>query len=57
MVLFEDRNREVISYFKSEYKNDWEQAYTAYLDEKRTKKGNLFKTIFTTLFHTHNKGE
>ena len=56
MLLFEDRNREVISYFKSEYKNDWEQAYTAYLDEKRTKKVNLFKTIFTTLFHTHNKG-
>ena len=57
MLLFEHDNREVISYFKSEYKKDWEQAYTAYLDAKSSKKRNLFKTIFTTLFHTHNKGE
>ena len=56
MLLFEHDNREVISYFKSEYKKDWEQAYTAYLDAKSSKKRNLFKTIFTTLFHTHNKG-
>ena len=40
-------NREVISYFKSEYKEDWEQAYSAYIDAKKSRSKNIFKTIKT----------
>ena len=49
-------NREVISYFKSEDKEDWEQAYSAYIDAKKSRSKNIFKTIFSILFHAHNKG-
>ena len=49
-------NSELKSYFKAEYKNDWEYAYADFLEEKRSKRKNIFKTIMATLFHTH-KGD
>lgn len=57
LSLYNDNNnKEVQSYFRSEYKNDWEYAYSAYLDHKKGKRKNFFRTIFSTLFHTH-KGD
>jgi len=49
-------NSELKSYFRAEYKNDWEYAYADFLEEKRSKRKNIFKTIMATLFQTH-KGD
>jgi hypothetical protein len=49
-------NSEIKSYFRAEYKDDWEFAYANFLEEKKANRKNIFKTIMTTLFHTQ-KGE
>jgi hypothetical protein len=48
-------NSELKSYFKAEYKDDWEFAYADFLETKKNngKSKNIFRTIVATLFHTH----
>jgi len=52
MFNFQDiKHSELRSYFKNEYKNDWEFEYAHFLDERRRSRESLWsklKSIFST---------
>lgn len=39
------QRREALSYFMSEYKNDWEWAYSSYLEKRNANKKTIFHKI------------
>tara|TARA_A100001015_G_scaffold108588_1_gene120457 strand:- start:32 stop:187 length:156 start_codon:yes stop_codon:yes gene_type:complete len=39
------QGREALSYFMSEYKNDWEWAYSSYLEKRNADKKTIFRKL------------
>ena len=39
------QRREALSYFMSEYKNDWEWGYSSYLEKRNANKKTIFRKL------------
>jgi len=45
------KHSELKTYFKNEYRDDWQYAYSNYINEVTDSRKNIFKTLISSFFN------